>query len=43
VIRRLYPEQNYGAAWIGRLAEHITKFSLAALKEFAGQKGSESL
>ena len=43
VIRRLHPEQNYGAAEIGRLAGHITKFSLAALKEFAGRRGSQSL
>jgi AcrR family transcriptional regulator len=41
VIRRLYPEQSYGAQEIARLAEHITEFSLAALKEFAGHKGSE--
>jgi AcrR family transcriptional regulator len=43
VIRRLYPEQNYGAREIARLAEHISAFSLAALKEFAGEKRSESL
>jgi TetR/AcrR family transcriptional regulator, regulator of cefoperazone and chloramphenicol sensitivity len=34
VIRRLYPEQKYGIEDIDRLAEHITKFSLGALKEF---------
>lgn len=35
VIRRLYPEQHYGLEDIERLAAHITKFSLAALKEFS--------
>jgi AcrR family transcriptional regulator len=35
VIRRLYPEQRYGIEDIDRLADHITKFSLAALKEFS--------
>jgi len=35
VIRRLYPEQEYGVEDIDRLADHITKFSLAALKEFS--------
>jgi AcrR family transcriptional regulator len=38
VIRRLYPEQKYGTEDIARLADHITKFSLGALKEFAQQK-----
>jgi AcrR family transcriptional regulator len=32
VIKRLYPEQKYGIEDIDRLAEHITKFSLGALK-----------
>jgi AcrR family transcriptional regulator len=41
VIRRLYPEQGYGTPEIGRLAEHVTKFSLAALKNFAGRKRSD--
>ena len=35
VIRRLYPEQEYGVEDIDRLADHITKFSLAALNEFS--------
>ncbi len=35
VIRRLYPEQKYGVEDIDRLAEHIARFSLAALKEFS--------
>ena len=38
VIRRLYPEQRYGAEDIARLADHITKFSLDALKGFAQPK-----
>jgi AcrR family transcriptional regulator len=42
VIRRLYPEQRYGAEDIARLGDHITRFSLAALKEFTRQKESAS-
>ena len=38
VIRRLYPEQSYGEESIEQLADHITKFSLAALKAFSGQQ-----
>jgi AcrR family transcriptional regulator len=38
VIRRLYPEQRYGAEDIEQLADHITKFSLAALKAFSWQQ-----
>jgi AcrR family transcriptional regulator len=38
VIRRLYPEQWYGAEDIARLADHITRFSLGALNEFAQEK-----
>ncbi len=38
VIRRLYPEQKYGLEDIDRLAGHITKFSLAALKQFSRQQ-----
>jgi AcrR family transcriptional regulator len=42
VIRRLYPEQKYGSEDIARLADHIMKFSLGALKEFARQKEKAS-
>ncbi len=35
VICRLYPEQQYGERDVARLAEHITQFSLSALKAFA--------
>ena len=35
VLTRLYPEQKYGAADIARLVEHISKFSLAGLQEYA--------
>ena len=42
VIRRLYPEQKYDAEDIERLADHITKFSLGALKEFSERKDGEA-
>jgi AcrR family transcriptional regulator len=35
IIRRLYPEQRYGPQDIERLADHIMKFSLAALEAFS--------
>jgi AcrR family transcriptional regulator len=41
VLSRLYPEQKYGARDIDRLAEHITKFSLGALRQFAQQRECE--
>jgi AcrR family transcriptional regulator len=34
VITRLYPDFKFGAEEIERLTEHITKFSLTALKEW---------
>jgi AcrR family transcriptional regulator len=42
VIRRLYPEQQYDPEDITRLADHITKFSLGALKEMARQTHGRS-
>jgi hypothetical protein len=42
VIIRLYPEQKYGQDDITRLVDHITKFSLGALKKFAQQKEGAS-
>ncbi|MBI4526314.1 MAG: CerR family C-terminal domain-containing protein [Deltaproteobacteria bacterium] len=42
VIRRLYPEQRFGPEDIARLADHIARFSLGALKEFAQQKEAAS-
>lgn len=38
VLTRLYPEQKYGPEEIDGLADHITRFSLAALKKFARYK-----
>ncbi|MGH8545824.1 MAG: CerR family C-terminal domain-containing protein [Gammaproteobacteria bacterium] len=35
VLARLYPVQSYGADDIARLADHISEFSLAALRAFA--------
>ena len=34
VIARLYPEQKYSRDGLKRLGDHITRFSLAALKQF---------
>jgi AcrR family transcriptional regulator len=42
VIRRLYPEQRHSAEDIARLADHIARFSLAALSAFAQQKEAVS-
>lgn len=42
VLKRLYPEQMYGAEDIARLAEHITEFSLAGLRELARGKHAKS-
>jgi AcrR family transcriptional regulator len=41
VLKRLYPEQMYGAEDIARLVEHISRFSLAGLQEFARKKQEE--
>lgn len=37
VISRLYPTQQYSPEEVERLADHITRFSLGALKEFKKQ------
>jgi AcrR family transcriptional regulator len=42
VLKRLYPEQMYGAEDIVRLVDHITEFSLAGLQEFARGKRAKS-
>jgi len=34
VVSRLYPNQKYNPDEVGRLADHITNFSLGAIKEF---------
>ena len=34
VVSRLYPNQKYNLDEVGRLADHITNFSLGAIKEF---------
>ena len=39
VISRLYPNQKYNPDEVGRLADHITNFSLGAIKEFKKQAG----
>lgn len=38
VLTRLYPEQPYDGEDIARLVDHITEFSLAALREIAQRK-----
>ena len=42
VIQRLYPEQKCGKEEIERLAQHITTFSLAGLRQFAEVKKGRS-
>jgi len=42
VIVRLYPEQRFGAQDIERLADHITQFSLGALKQLAREQKGEA-
>jgi AcrR family transcriptional regulator len=42
VLKRLYPEQTYGADDIARLVDHITEFSLAALRDLARRNQTES-
>jgi TetR/AcrR family transcriptional regulator, regulator of cefoperazone and chloramphenicol sensitivity len=37
-MRRLRPEQGYGSEEIGKLADHIAGFSLAALTEIKGRR-----
>jgi AcrR family transcriptional regulator len=40
VLERLFPKQTYGAKEIDRLAEHITQFSLVALRGLRGRRES---
>jgi TetR/AcrR family transcriptional regulator, regulator of cefoperazone and chloramphenicol sensitivity len=42
VLKRLYPEQTYSPDAIARLVDHITEFSLAALKDLARRNQAES-
>jgi len=42
VLKRLYPEQMYGAEDIATLVDHITEFSLAGLQEFARGKRAKN-
>lgn len=41
VLARLYPEQSYGAGDVARLVDHITEFSLAALRDLARRRQIE--
>lgn len=41
VLVRLYPEQQYRAEDVARLVEHITEFSLAALRELAQRRQAQ--
>ena len=38
VVCRLFPEQKFSPEQVEKLADHITGFSLAAIKEAAAQK-----
>jgi AcrR family transcriptional regulator len=38
IVSRLFPEQNYGGHHIDALAEHITRFSLSALRNWGAPK-----
>lgn len=38
VLARLYPEQGYGDADVARLVDHITEFSLAAIRELVRKR-----
>ena len=40
MIRRLFPEQRYTPEQIEHLAEHVTRFSLAAIETYARQGGA---
>jgi AcrR family transcriptional regulator len=37
VVARMFPDQQFGPADLERLADHITRFSLAALRAFAAE------
>lgn len=41
VLARLYPEQKYGVEEVARLVDHISAFSLAALREFAQKRQAQ--
>jgi len=41
VVNRLYPNQKYTLKDVDRLADHITGFSLGAMKEFKKQLESK--
>ena len=42
VVRRLFPKQTFDPAGMARLAEHITRFSLAAMKHLPETKTIKS-
>jgi AcrR family transcriptional regulator len=41
VLARIYPEQKYGAKDVARLVQHISEFSLAALRELAQRRQAQ--
>jgi AcrR family transcriptional regulator len=41
VLTRLYPEQKYGAEDVARLVDHISEFSLTALRELAQRRQTQ--
>ena len=42
VISRLYPAQKFGAGEIERIARHVTRFSLSAMKSLASEQKGET-
>jgi hypothetical protein len=42
IISRLFPERNYGSQNIDKLVEHVTRFSLTALKNSTRERKGES-
>ena len=42
IISRLFPDRDYGSQHIDTLVEHITQFSLTALKNYAKERKSRS-
>ena len=42
VVMRMFPDMKFDAAQIEKLADHITRFSLAAIRDRAGKTGKKN-